>query len=125
MKTTKIAFWVSTSLFSLFMLFSAYNYIASPEMKEAFVHLGFPDYFRIELAIAKTLGAIAILLPFLSSKIRGFAYAGFTINLISAAVAHLSIGEPISSLGFIIVASILLGVSYWSSLTKECTTQTK
>lgn len=116
MKTTKITFWASTVLFSVFMLFSAYNYIATPEMKEAFVYLGFPDYFRIELAIAKALGAIVILLPFLSSKIRGFAYAGFTINLISAAVAHLSMGEPISSLGFIVVAAVLLGASYWSSL---------
>ncbi|MDR0196022.1 MAG: DoxX family protein [Myroides sp.] len=119
MKSNKIIFWVSTVLFSLFMLFSAYNYISSEEMKGAFVHLGFPDYFRIELAIAKTLGAIVLLLPFLPSTVRGFAYAGFIINIISAAVAHLAIGEPISSLGFVLFAGVLLGLSYWSSLKLE------
>lgn len=99
------------------MLFSAYNYIATEEMKEAFIYLGFPDYFRIELAIAKVLGAIVILLPFLSSTIRGFAYAGFTINIISAAIAHLAKSDPISSLGFILLTGILLFLSYWSSRT--------
>lgn len=119
MKNSKITFWVSTSLFSLFMLFSAYNYVATEEMKEAFVYLGFPDYFRVELAIFKALGAIVILLPFLSSTIRGFAYAGFTINIISAAIAHLAMGEPITSLGFIFIAGALLALSYWSSLTQN------
>ncbi|MDR0228459.1 MAG: DoxX family protein [Flavobacteriaceae bacterium] len=122
MKKQKITFWVSTTLFSLFMLFSAYNYIASEEMKQAFVHLGFPDYFRVELAVAKALGAIVLLLPMLPRNVRGFAYAGFTINLISAAVAHLAIGEPISSLGFVAFGSILLATSYFSSL-RLCTKQ--
>src|SRR4051794_14462946 len=32
-------------------------------MKGAFVHLGYPSCFRIELTIAKTLGVLALLIP--------------------------------------------------------------
>ncbi|MEC4114813.1 DoxX family protein [Myroides pelagicus] len=123
MNKQKIAFWVSTVLFSVFMLFSAYNYIASEEMKQAFVHLGFPDYFRVELAVAKAIGVVVLLLPMLPRTLRGFAYAGFVINIVSAAVAHLAIGEPVSSLGFVFIAAILLTISYFSAFcpcTKKC-----
>ncbi|MFD0701456.1 DoxX family protein [Myroides pelagicus] len=123
MNKQKIAFWVSTVLFSVFMLFSAYNYIASEEMKQAFVHLGFPDYFRVELAVAKAIGSVVLLLPMLPRTLRGFAYAGFVINIVSAAVAHLAIGEPVSSLGFVLIAAILLTISYFSAFcpcAKKC-----
>ena len=94
MRKNKIIFWATTGIFSVMMLFSAYKYITAPELKAAFEHLGFPDYFRIELAVAKTLGALALLLPFVPKGFKQFAYAGFTINLISAAIAHASKGDP-------------------------------
>ena len=59
MKKTKIFYWASTAIVSAFMIFSAYLYLTSPDLKGAFEHLGFSDTFRIELAIAKLLGAIA------------------------------------------------------------------
>jgi hypothetical protein len=49
------------------IFYSAYAYLTKPEIKEAFHHLGFADYFRIELAVAKLIGAI---------------YSGFTITFI-------------------------------------------
>src|SRR4029453_5816103 len=62
-------------------------------MKGAFRHLGYPDYFRIELTVAKVLGVLALLLPGLPVKVREFAYAGFAITLTSAAIAHFSVGD--------------------------------
>ncbi|MDM1046250.1 DoxX family protein [Myroides sp. 1354] len=109
----KIIYWISTSLFSLFMLFSAYSYFTDPTFKEAFVYLGYPDYFRVELGIAKILGVLALLLPFLPRVIKGFAYAGFTINIVAAAIAHLAVGEGISSLVPMLIAGVLLALSYY------------
>ena len=114
MMNKKLIYWISTGLFSAFMLFSAYSYFTDPTFKDAFAYLGYPDYFRIELAIAKILGVLAILLPFIPRTLKGFAYAGFTINIIGAAIAHLAIGEGISSLTMIVVALALLGTSYFS-----------
>jgi hypothetical protein len=52
--------------------------------KGAFVHLGFPGYFRIELTTAKALGVLALLLPGVPTKVKEFAYFGFGITLASA-----------------------------------------
>ncbi len=93
----KVIYWVSTGVFSLMMLFAAYNYFTDEMVKGAFVHLGFPDYFRVELAVAKLLGAAALLIPIVPRAFKHFAYAGFTINLVSAVIAHLSLGDPMSA----------------------------
>ncbi|MFT3901739.1 MAG: DoxX family protein [Niabella sp.] len=112
MKKEKIIFWIATGIFSIMMLFTAYNYLTSPEMKAAFVHLGFPDYFRVELAVAKLLGALALLMPFAPNAFKQFAYAGFTINLISAAIAHASKGDPAQAVMMPLIFLVLLIVSY-------------
>jgi uncharacterized membrane protein YphA (DoxX/SURF4 family) len=95
MKRNKIIFWITTGIISAMMLFSAFNYITNDEMKNAFVHLGFPSYFRVELAIAKILGAIALLLP-IPARLKEISYVGFAITFVSAFVAHLSSGDPFS-----------------------------
>jgi len=78
------------------MVYSAVNFnLKHPlgPMKDAFRHLLLPDYFRIELTTAKVLGVLAMLLPGVPAKIREFAYFGFGITLISAAIAHFSVGD--------------------------------
>jgi len=81
-------------------------------MKEAFVHLGFPSYFRIELAIAKILGAIVLILPSIPKQLKEFAYFGFAITLVSAFIAHLSSGDPFSVAFMPLVFLVILVVSY-------------
>ncbi|MDR2122527.1 MAG: DoxX family protein [Flavobacteriaceae bacterium] len=112
MNTYKIIFWISTGLFSAFMLFSVYNYLTSEELKGAFTFLGFPDYFRIELAIAKLLGALALIFPFVPKPVKTAAYIGFTINIISAIVAH--IAKDYHSYGPIVFSVVVLALSYYS-----------
>jgi hypothetical protein len=63
MKKEKIIYWSTTGIITAMMLFSAYGYFTNQEMKGAFVHLGFPGYFRIELGVMKILGALALILP--------------------------------------------------------------
>jgi hypothetical protein len=97
-KKNKIIFWTTISIFSLIMLLSAWSYFINPLMKEAFKHFGFPDYFRVELAIAKIIGVIALLIPAVPLKIKEWAYCGFGITLISATIAHFCSGDKIMAL---------------------------
>ena len=40
------------------------------------------------------LGVLALLMPGVPAKAREFAYAGFAITLVSASIAHFSVGDP-------------------------------
>jgi hypothetical protein len=55
-KAGTIAYWIVTALFCLQMSFTAYAQLRLPQVAEAFTHLGFPAYFRVELSWAKLLG---------------------------------------------------------------------
>jgi membrane-bound ClpP family serine protease len=113
MKNYTLVYWISTGLLAAFMLFSAYNYLTNPDIKGAFAGLGFTeDYFRIELAVAKILGALALLLPFVPKGIKNFAYAGFTINIVSALIAH--IAKDYNAYGFVVFSVVTLALSYYS-----------
>lgn len=112
MKATKITYWTATGLISAMMLMSASMYVTAPEVKEGFIHLGFPDYFRVELAVAKLLGAVALILPFVKGRAKEWVYAGFAITFISAMIAHISSGDPASKVIGPVIAMILLVVSY-------------
>lgn len=96
MKKNKIIYWISTSIIATMMLFSAFGYFVNPEMKAAFDHLGFPGFFRIELGVLKILGAFVLLIPIIPGRVKEFAYFGFTLTFISAVIAHVSSGDPIS-----------------------------
>ncbi|WP_422354116.1 DoxX family protein [Roseivirga pacifica] len=113
MKKVNIIYWVATGLISLMMAFSAFSYFTNPDVAAGFVHLGFPDYFRIELGIAKVIGVIVLLAP-VWPKIKEWAYAGFTINFISAFIAHQAVGDSLSDSVGPIIALVLLVISYWA-----------
>src|SRR5947209_18504832 len=87
-----IGFWIVTALFCLQMSFTAYAQLRFPQVSEAFTHLGFPAYFRVELSWAKLLGVVLLLAP-VPARLKEWAYAGFAIDLGSALIAHLSVGD--------------------------------
>ena len=91
-KATNLTYWTVTVLFCLQMSFTAYAQLSLPQVAAAFTHLGFPVYFRIELSGAKLLGVVLILAP-VPVRLKEWAYAGFAINLASALIAHLSVGD--------------------------------
>lgn len=114
MKATKITYWLTTVLFALMMMSSALGYFISDAMKETFTQLGFPSFFRVELGIAKILGGAVLLLPFVKGKIKEWAYAGFTITVVSAFIAHLSVGDPAAKWSAPLIALVLLAASYFT-----------
>lgn len=116
MKAKKITYYVTTGLISFAMLFSTYAYLAKPELKLAFAYLGFPDYFRIELALAKGLAAIAIWLPV--RLLRETAYIGLSFSFISAVIAHIAVGD---SMGHTLYPVFVLAILVTSYLTQPNT----
>lgn len=111
MKAKRIGYWVSTGLLSLMMLFAGFSYLLSQEAIDGFRKIGFPDFFRIELGLAKIIGAAALLIPF-PEKIKEWAYAGFGITFISACITHISIKDPIGNILSPVIAFAFLTVSY-------------
>ncbi|ULQ52068.1 DoxX family protein [Flavihumibacter fluvii] len=114
MKKNKIAYWATTGIISLMMLFSGFSYLTNPDMSAAFVHLGFPAYFRIELGLLKVVGAVTLILPIVPKSLKNFAYAGFAITFISAFIAHLSSGDAVS---MAIMPLVFLGILVASFIT--------
>ncbi len=110
-KTTAIIYWVVTGLFCLQMGFTAFAQLRMPQVAAAFVHLGFPAYFRVELAWAKLLGVVLLLAP-VSVRLKEWAYAGFAITLASALIAHFAIGEGPAAWGFAAGTGVLWVISY-------------
>src|SRR6266542_1019190 len=113
----------ATGLVLAVMVFSIVNFVFNDHFpfpngpEGAFVHLGFAPYFKVELTIAKILGVLALVVPAVPFKVKEFAYAGFAITLVSAAIAHFGRGDaPNLSVLFVVdplVFFCLLAVSYY------------
>jgi len=110
-KAATIAYWSITALFCLQMGFTAYAQLSLPQVAEAFAHLGFPAYFRVELSWAKFLG-VALLLAPVSARLKEWAYAGFAITLGSALIAHVAVGDGPESWSWAAATAVLWAGSY-------------
>ncbi len=104
-------FWIVTALFCLQITFTAYAQLRLPQVADAFNHLGFPPYFRVELAWAKLAG-VALLLAPVPPRLKEWAYAGFAINLSSAVIAHLAVGDGPEAWSYAAGSGVLWGLSY-------------
>lgn len=125
----RAVYLISTGLVIAVMLFSIVNFVFNDHFpfpngpEGAFVHLGFPSYFKVELTVAKILGVLALLIPVVPFKVKEFAYAGFAITLISASIAHFGRGDahdlsvlfvidPLVFFGFLAVSYIYFQKSH-------------
>lgn len=120
MKKDKIIYWTSTGALSFIMLFSLFK-MYTP----IYEHLGFPHYFRTELLVAKILGLIVLLTPRIPSILKEWAYAGFTIVLISASIAHFNSGDTVINAIEPYIWLVILAVSnlYFHKLNKARNTE--
>ena len=102
------------------MGFTAYAQLRLPQVAEMFTHLGFPDYFRVELSWAKLLG-LALLLAPVPARLKEWAYAGFAFTLASALIAHLSVGDGPAVWSWAAATGVLWGLSYFFWLRLQAT----
>lgn len=102
---------IATVLFCLQMSFTAYAQLQLPQVAETFSHLGFPAYFRVELAVAKLVGVVLLLSP-VPARWKEWAYAGFAMNLVSAVIAHVAVGDGPQAWGWAVGTSLLWALSY-------------
>ena len=104
----RVIYRTTTAIVCAVMIFSIINFIFNDHFpfpngpEGAFVHLGLPKYFKIELTTAKILGVLALLIPNVPFKIKEFAYFGFGITLISDSIAHFARGDASLSVLFVI-----------------------
>jgi hypothetical protein len=110
-KAETVAYWTVTAILSLQLAFTAYAQLSLPQVAGAFTHLGFPGYFRVELAWAKLLGVVLLLAP-VSARLKEWAYAGFAITLVSALIAHFAVGDGPEAWGFAAGTGVLWALSY-------------
>src|SRR5215813_12482195 len=107
-----VGFWTTTALFCLQIGFTAYAQLRLPQVAEMFTHLGFPDYFRVELSWAKLLGVVLLLAP-VPARLKEWAYSGFAITLASALIAHFSVGDGPEVWVWAAATFVLWGFSYF------------
>jgi predicted enzyme related to lactoylglutathione lyase len=117
MKKQTAVHWTITGAISSFMLFSA-CYTGSHRVE--FAQLGFPNYFRIELTVAKLIGAFALLVPAVPARVREWIYASFGIVLISAFIAKLNNGYPVMGLiePLFVFATMVVALAYLNKVSQ-------
>jgi hypothetical protein len=112
----RLIYRTATGLVLAVMVFSIVNFIFNDHFpfpngpEGAFVHLGFPRYFKVELTVAKILGVLALVIPAVPFKVKEFAYFGFAITLVSASIAHFGRGDASLSVLFVVDPLVFLGL---------------
>jgi hypothetical protein len=114
MKKNKIIFWIATTIIFLWEgLMPLGTLLFKPEFATVGTRpLGYPDYFAYALIVCKALGATVLMLPMLPGKLREWAYAGLTFNLIFAVISHVAVDKNISYILMPVVVGAILAVSY-------------
>lgn len=109
MKKNTIIFWVATTIIVLWEgVMPLATLLFSPEnVNLGTKPLGYPDYFAYALIICKVLGVMAISIPNVPRKLKEWAYAGLTFNLIFAFISHAYVDKNI---GFMLLPLVVLGI---------------
>lgn len=117
-KALKITYWVATSVFVVALSWSAIQYLVeAPKMVATITGLGYPVYFMKMLGVAKLLGVVAIVIGRFET-LKEWAYAGFTFNLIAAAVSHVASSDPAwkAAVPLAFLATLMVSYAAWKRL---------
>lgn len=113
MKTTKIIYWVTTSIICLFALGAVQ--MNSQMAIDGANHLLIPRYLGLEVSIGQLIGLVLLIVPAVPKRFKEWAYVGFGIMYITALIAHIAVGDPFIPFGLMAVLFFgLLLTSYIS-----------
>lgn len=108
-KAVKITYWIFTGLLGLIVIPGIF-FINKPFALEGPRHLQIPEWLRYEVGIGQFIGGLLIVLPFIGSRLKEWAYVGMGIVYISAFIGHFAIdGFGAASLQAVIFFALLLG----------------
>jgi uncharacterized membrane protein YphA (DoxX/SURF4 family) len=106
-------YFLTLGLFALAMLSSGVmNLLQPPRLLESMSHLGYPTYVLVIVGVWKILGALAIAVPGFT-RLKEWAYAGFTFELSGAVISHLASGDGPGKAAFPL-ALLALGLTSWA-----------
>ena len=107
-----IGYWITTGLLVLPMGAGGLaDLVQAESMLESMELLGYPSYLLSILGVAELLGLVAVLLP-KTPRLKEWAYAGFTIDLLGAAASHGFVGDY-AGIGAPVVVLGLVLASWW------------
>ncbi|MEK6884384.1 MAG: DoxX family protein, partial [Nanoarchaeota archaeon] len=89
----------------------SYDYEMS---KEAFRNLGYPIYLMNMLTLFKVFGSLALIIPQIPTRIKEWAYAGFTFDILGASASFALNGGKFGDIFFPLVLLAVMFVSYFS-----------
>lgn len=114
MKKNSIIFWTCTIIIFLWEgVMPMSTLLFMPEYMNAGTKpLGYPDYFAVALILFKFIGTLAILVPAVPSRLKEWAYAGLSFNLLFAIISHIVIDGNTGFIMLPVVVLIILGFSY-------------
>jgi len=104
-KARTVAYWLATIFGpTSFVIGGVINLMRTQQAVATLHHLGYPAYFASILGLGKLAGAVVITLPRLP-RLKEWAYAGFFIDLTSAAISRAAVGDSagdiLAPLGFL------------------------
>lgn len=114
-KAKKIVYWATTGLFIFELISGAlwdFNLVNKSYAANVLTHLGYPLYLLTILGIAKSLAAIAVVVPgFL--RLKEWAYAGAAFIFIGALFSHILAGDGAAAFIAPIVFTFFVLSSYF------------
>ena len=113
-KTNNIIFWVTTSMIVIFEGIIPVLTFQTELAKEGIRHLGYPDYFGVMIVGFRIVGVIALIFPQIPARIKEWAYAGFAIEFLSAAISYIATDGINFNLFIPLIVLAVLLISYFS-----------
>lgn len=114
MKKYKVIFWIATIIIVLWEgVMPLVTILISKENATLGTRpLGYPDYFAYALIVCKILGTIGISVPSVPYKLKEWAYAGLSFNLIFAFISHAYVDKNIGYMLMPLFFFVVLMISY-------------
>lgn len=115
MKRNALFFWIPTAIIILWEgVMPLSTWLFAPQYINAGTKpLGYPDYFAYALIVCKVMGVLAIAIPRVPARLKEWAYAGLTFNLIFAILSHSAVDGNIGFIALPIMIMGILAVSYF------------
>ena len=112
MHVSRSLYWTVTGLMASFMLMASIpDVLHATQAVAIFHHLGYPSYLLRFLGTAKCLGIVAIVAPGFP-RLKEWAFAGLTFDLLGAFYSHASVGDPPTVWVFPVIGLSLVTAAY-------------